>query len=373
VRRPATNDGEQNHFQILFMSGLHLKSPFFVFICSVFFTIGHSLTATAQFNQGKLSRHKANVTAVWFAKPEVVPVKPTSSNSTTKPTPVVLYEYYVRTLAEISNGKFSADTTTEQTHFTSATLGEDLFSTLTRYCDPKTGKVEFGQLEAFMQDNYYDYRGFIKRFSALENKYDYRNKLWLQIPIESSVTETPRMLYVSKKYVFQALLDYAKNGKKLKYPVGTMFMAETQTTNPKTEDPMVGDAQVMIKRPDANWDFFIFNLEEGLSRRTIPEARKTLLPVPAACVRCHSSKTVLEPFKSFPVIAPKNAVILDDGFRNPIVFDFFKEAETKADFITGPYASMLVSKILSEKKLNQLTLTDQYIYDKLKPLFPELF
>lgn len=298
-----------------------------------------------------------------------------------KPKPNQLgYRYNLKTVLESAVQKPDRDTLSPVLTLSELQLGPNLYRDLT-FALAKSTAPDKG-LQVFIDRYYYEYRGFLKTMSDLEQKYPFRDaNLWTHTEVQSGITNGTRHIYASKLSLFAALLDYKKNGDKLIYPVGTAFVSETfrsdslKSSETKSEMKFV-QAEVMIKRSDGEWDFFMYSEQRQLTLQPLKSARTGTSP--RTCLTCHYNPDVRhEPFASFPnERAGKNiaSVAVPDDLRGgERVFKFFAESQARADHIFGSYASLLVAGVKRDAAAGKLSLHDKFIYEKLKPLYPDLF
>jgi hypothetical protein len=280
-----------------------------------------------------------------------------------------VYHYSLKTVGQMSIKPFNPDTL-RKLHFTEEALGQKLFSELAD--DNETTTYNAKRLQKFIDNYYISYRGFYPKLTDITDKWHYKtSELWFKIEVNSDVMQGLRKIYIYKKSLFLALLRYKKNGGKITYPPGTIFISETYRLNKKAKADEFQNAEVMIKRDDDEWDFFLYDNYQRITRNPLPESKTDVSPY--GCLSCHYAKIQHEPFKSFPKQASKKYYVKADAdYYSREVFRFFEESRTKADHVMGTYASMFVSKLASDARQGKLSKEDRFIFDNLKPVLPEV-
>lgn len=280
------------------------------------------------------------------------------------------YRYSLKTIGQMAIKPFNPDTL-QALRFTEETLGPKLFSELADE-ERKVTTYDAKSLQKFIDNYYISYRGFYPRLTDITNSVHYKTEgLWFKVEASSDIMQGLRKIYINKKNLFLALLRYKKNGGKIIYPPGTIFISETYRPNKKSKANEFQNAEVMIKREDGEWDFFLYDSYQRINRNPLPESKTDVSPY--GCLKCHYTKIRHEPFKSFPKqVSKKYSVSADADSYSREVFQFFEENRRKTDHVMGPYASMFVSKLASDARQGKLSKEDQFIFDNLKPVLPEV-
>ncbi|NTV46032.1 MAG: hypothetical protein HGB11_05835 [Chlorobiales bacterium] len=280
-----------------------------------------------------------------------------------------VYRYNLKTIGQMATRPFNPDTL-RRLRFTEEELGPKLFSELTDGNDVTSYDAK--SVQSFIDNYYLSYRGFYPKLSDIADKWRYKSpELWIRMDVNSDVMQGRREIYINKKSLFLALLKFKKNGNKIIYAPGTIFLSETYRLNKKQRKDEFANAEMIIKREDGEWDFFLYDSYQRITTNPIAESKTGVAP--HGCLKCHSAKVQQEPFKSFPKNASKTySVSLGSDYYNADVFKFLGESRVKTDYVMAPYASMFLSKLIADARQSKLTREDQFIYQNLKPVLPEV-
>ncbi|MBT8400609.1 MAG: hypothetical protein KJO98_09040 [Rhodothermia bacterium] len=168
---------------------------------------------------------------------------------------------------------------------------------------------------------------------------------WMIVEVTGVMSTMRRRVAVQRSLVVGAISRYEAAGDALVYAEGTAFVAE------HLEDSLVREVTVMVKREDGYWDFFAYGPDGSPASETAAKPRP--LRVPTQCVGCHFGSKLYEPEKSFPANAadgPHGPRVLhvDDRMRNTDVVQFFDEHRKRSDHVLGLYATLYLSRLLSD-------------------------
>ena len=226
------------------------------------------------------------------------------------------------------------------------------------------GVLDWDELEAFVQETYYEAREAPETLEALAQATGYRaaDSAWQQVAVDGVMTSARRDVYAPRAAIRQALADYTAQGGRLIYPVGTMFVGEHVAGGRFVE------ATVMQKRPDGFWDFFTYGPDGRLAAATqpLPQALET----PVQCFGCHYGSRLYEPEKSFPSAAPDGphgprAVHVGDALRDADLVRHFDEHRRRSDGVLGLYGTLFVADLRAARAAGRLAPADAALLDHL--------
>ena len=230
--------------------------------------------------------------------------------------------------------------------------------------DDSDGTIGWDEFERFLQGSYYSTRKFPTTWESFSSRFPYdRDPSWISWEIHGVVSLLPRRIYVREDALLDALENYEKNGGKIIYREGTIFIADHLDGGERVE------TTVMEKRGgDGQWDFYIYDREGHLAGQTQTSVRP--LRAPTQCVGCHFGKKKFEPEKSFPGEARSSGegarrIYVGEGERSSRVTAFFDEHSRRSDHVLGLYATLYVSRLLSMPTLAGLTERQRGVLERL--------
>jgi len=213
-------------------------------------------------------------------------------------------------------------------------------------------------LQEIVQSTYYDARNLPS--TLIEFRAQSTAEIFQSFEVHGPVTRYLRRITISEHALQDAILNYYKNDRKLKYATGTVIQAEHISG-----DHMV-EATVMVKRSDGFWDFATYDSTGSLTSQTLPNPRS--LSIPTQCVGCHLGRKGFDPEQSWPLDAaqaPDGIRKWYTGARDQEVIDFFTEHTLRSDMVLGIYATVYVSDLRAQRRLNTLDSAGTALLDDI--------
>ena len=225
------------------------------------------------------------------------------------------------------------------------------------------GTLDWDELSAFFESTYAEARAVPPTLDAFREAVPYAaDSAWFTVEIDGVMTQARRHLFVPLDALRAALSEYRAHGDRLLYPVGTAIVGEHHLDGARAE------TTVMQKRPDGFWDFWVYDGGGDLAAATSTPPRA--LRSPTQCVGCHFGSKLFEPEQSFPAEAPPGpygprAVHVGPAMRDAEVVAFFDEHAKRSDTVLGPYGTLFVSKLLTDRAAGRLAPEDAALLDGL--------
>lgn len=219
------------------------------------------------------------------------------------------------------------------------------------------GRFDWDELEAFVDQSFYQARHFPATLAALREEVPYEDQSgrWFVVDVQGVMSTARRKVYVAEEALRTALRTYHEHDARLLYPAGTAFVGEHYLDGERVE------TTVMRKRADGQWDFFVYDAADSLARQTTTPPRA--LKAPVQCVGCHFGNRLFEPEKSFPGRAEPGPhgprqVYVDEALRNGEVMRFFDEHRKRSDAILGLYGTLYVARLVADRDAGRLAEED---------------
>ncbi|MDX1531796.1 MAG: hypothetical protein R3362_09745 [Rhodothermales bacterium] len=229
------------------------------------------------------------------------------------------------------------------------------------------GLLDWDEAGAFLEATYGEARGLPETLAALREAVPYGepDSAWFSVEIDGVMTEARRRVFVPLPAMRSALAGYHERGERLIYPVGTTLVGEHWLDGARAE------VTAMTKRPDGEWDFYVYGRDGRLARAT--ETGPRPLRSPTQCVGCHVGSRLFEPEKSFPAEAGRGpygpravhtAVRDADGVADVVAF--FDEHAKRSDTVLGIYNTLFVTELLQRRAVGRLSAEDAALLDGLR-------
>ncbi len=223
-------------------------------------------------------------------------------------------------------------------------------------------KVDWDAFAGFVSDTYRRARRIPESRSVLAEQEGFvdESAAWMKVDVIGVMTTQRRRVFVRQADVVEALRSYRSREDRVIYPAGTVFIAD------HLEGGEVTETTVMRKTDRGDWDFFGYDRDGDLVDSTLamPDARH----IPTQCVGCHFGRKLYEPERSFPATVADGphgprAIFTDN--RDATVVRYFDEHRNRSDRVLGLYATILVSRLRSEREAGGL---DRELADLLAAL-----
>jgi formylglycine-generating enzyme required for sulfatase activity len=250
------------------------------------------------------------------------------------------------------------------------------------------GDISLTAMNAYMDSRYYQLTQPYPTLQALLKENPYRNNPnWMTIPVDSSTFHRRRVLYIDKDRITEALESYFSNNDLLIYGNGTVIAAESFDKH-----GAFVEAEVLRKRGDTFWNFSVYDSRGAIVPESVafdengePDPKTAGLRTSRDCAVCHRidrldlsgdpEAPVRSPVRGFfhrlPARTPE--IHLGPEYYDHMAFTELTEANAKRkDGVFGVYGSLLLSELVSRKRLGTLTPEDRRRYRRLLPYYPEL-
>jgi hypothetical protein len=248
--------------------------------------------------------------------------------------------------------------------------------------------ITLGEMEAYMVRHYYELTRPYPSLQALQIEHPYRdNPNWLTVPVDSVTFHRRRVLHIEKDRIVDALVSYFDNRLRLIYPQGTVIAADSF-------DPQGNfvETEVLRKRADTFWNFAVYDRDGSLLQTSIAfNERGEVSPAlagfraPGNCANCHRidrldfsgdpQPPMIAPVQGFFHRLPDHVAEIHLGpeyYSHQAFLELTEAAGRQKDGVFGVYGSLLLSELVSKKKLGTLTADDRARYVRLQPYYPDL-
>lgn len=253
---------------------------------------------------------------------------------------------------------------------------------------PPLNDISMSEIAGYMHRHYYELTRPYASLQALLAEQSYReNANWLTIPVDSATFRRRRVLHINKDRIADALVSYFDHQLRLIYPEGTVIAADSFDLKGNFVE-----AEVLRKRNDSFWNFAVYDHDGTLIPATIAfNERGEVAPnlpgfhAPGACANCHRIDRLdfsgdPEPPMSAPVQGffhrlPAHAAQIHLGpeyYNHQAFMELTEATGRQKDGVFGVYGSLLLSELVSRKRLGTLTADDRARYLRLQPFYSEL-
>ena len=253
---------------------------------------------------------------------------------------------------------------------------------------PPRNDLSMAEISAYMDRHYYQITRPYPNLRTLIADHPYRdNPNWLAVPVDSATFRRRRVLHINKDRIADALISYFDNHLRVIYPQGTVIAADS--FDPKGS---FVETEVLRKRADTFWNFAVYDQDGALIQTSVAfndhgEAAPDLpgFRAPGACANCHRidrldfsgdpQPPMSAPVQGFFHRLPDHVPQIHLGpeyYSHQAFLELTEATGRQKDGVFGVYGSLLLSELVSRKRLGTLTAADRGRYLRLQRSYPEL-
>jgi len=206
----------------------------------------------------------------------------------------------------------------------------------------EVGGLSEDALDAFVQSNYYQVRGFPESLDEAKLQYgSWTEPDWFKIDVQGSMVPLRRSTWVRRVDIESALDRMEALDDPVIYDQATLFVGE------HLDGDRVVETTLMLKRADGFWDYWAYDQEGRLTDIIRKEPRDML--VPTRCTGCHYGDRLFEPERSFPGMARpgpsgERMLFIPESWRDGDLTASIQEHARRSDTVLGLYATLYLAE-----------------------------